>query len=148
MLLPELMRKGVVLQGGEEYSLSLFHLAHIIELNKSCTPSLFATHHFSTVVSNFIQKVDQSQEIFSLLTQLACKQIDGVSCYTAIQDAIGYCYQGIENCLGRMPCDCALDFIAFVERLETDDNAFLMQSYTKLDDSSIGIIKGAEFSCR
>jgi hypothetical protein len=86
--------------------------------------------------------------MFSLLGHLACKEVEGESCYTAIQGAIGYCYQGIENCLGRVPCDCVLDFIALVERLEIDDNAVVMQTYTKLDDSSIGLIKGIESSCR
>lgn len=111
-------------------------------------PSPPAHCPFSTAVANFIYKVDASNDIFSLIAQLACKQIEGESCYSAIHDAIGYCYQKIENCLGRVPCDCVLDFIAIVKKLSEGDDDAIMYNYTKLDDSIIEIIKGAESPCR
>lgn len=92
--------------------------------------------------------MNESHDIFSLLAQLACTRIDGESCYTAIQGAIGYCYQKIDNCLGRVPCDCVLSFINLVDELLKDDNAVVKNGYTKLDDSVIAIIKGSESSCR
>lgn len=54
----------------------------------------------------------------------------------------------VEICLGRVPCDCVLDFIALVEVLQKADNIAVMEAYTKLDDSVIGIIKEAEPKCR
>jgi len=101
-------------------------------------------------VSNFIYKINKNPEIFSLLSNMACTRNEGgeSSCYTAIQEAVGYCYQMVENCLGRVPCDCVLDFIALVEVLQKADNIAVMEAYTKLDDSVIGIIKEAEPKCR
>lgn len=153
MLLLELMRKDVTLQEGKLVVWIVTLCRHddvqiptwfiILNIASSCSPL-----PFSIAVSNFISKVNDSQDVYSLLTQLACTRSEGKSCYNAIQESIGYCYQKIENCLGRVPCDCVLTFMDLLDELLKDDNAALMESYTELDDSIIDIIKGTESSCR
>jgi len=110
---------------------------------------------FSLTVSNFIFKVNDSQEGLTLLTNLACKG----ECYTNIQSAVEYCNDNPitttdGDCFEYVACDCMVNLLDVIERLQQsnhnnnngddEDGDHLLQ----LDNAIIDNIQQTGTSCR
>ena len=111
---------------------------------------------FSTTVSNFIFKVNESQEGLTLLTNLACKG----ECYTNIQSAIEYCNDNPNtaidgDCFEYVACDCMVDLLDVIETLQQSDHKNNNNGddedghhLLKLDTAIIDNIQQTGTSCR
>mmetsp|Transcript_22974 Transcript_22974/g.49712 ORF Transcript_22974/g.49712 Transcript_22974/m.49712 type:complete len:571 (-) Transcript_22974:23-1735(-) len=97
-----------------------------------------------TTVANFIYTLNDNNEAFASLTELACRGQG--ECFADIQKAIEYCNDNPteEDCMNYLTCDCLVDLISVIESLsETGKEDFL-----KLDAATIEKIQEASTTCR
>lgn len=98
---------------------------------------------FSTTVSNFIYTLNEGQEGFASLTELACKGQG--ECYEDIKRAIDNCNENptVEDCMNYPTCDCLMDFLSVIGTLSGDAK----EAFLKLE-SSIGKMENSVTNCR
>jgi len=116
--------------------------------SETYTPSFFI---HSITVSNFINKVNESNEGLTLLTNLACKE----ECYTNIQSAVEYCNDNptVGDCFEYVSCDCMVNLLDVIETLQSNHNSNNNgdedgDHLLKLDTAIIDNIQQTGTSCR